>query len=113
MSIRFLAIDFETANYSSDSACALGLVQVASNRIVAKKEFLIRPPSSKFMFTRIHGITWKQVEKSPTFEDLWPTLLPWFKGSDVIVAHNVGFDRRVLQACCDRYQLPLPQFEYR
>jgi DNA polymerase-3 subunit epsilon len=112
MSTRFLAIDFETANFNSDSACAIGLVRVESNRITSKRHFWIRPPEKKFSFTHIHGITWDQVENAPTFEDLWPELQPWFKDIDFIAAHNVGFDRKVLLACCARYQISLPELRY-
>jgi DNA polymerase-3 subunit epsilon len=112
MSHSFLAIDFETANYSSESACSIGLVRVESNRIVAQMHELIRPPQKEFCFTRIHGITWKHVEASPTFEGIWLKLQPLFRGVDFIVAHNVGFDKRVLQACCKRYGIVLPEYQY-
>jgi DNA polymerase-3 subunit epsilon len=42
--MNFLALDFETANYYRDSACALGLVRVENNEIVDRASFLIRPP---------------------------------------------------------------------
>jgi len=32
--MNFLALDFETANYYRDSACALGLVRVEDDKIV-------------------------------------------------------------------------------
>ena len=32
--MNFLALDFETANYYRDSACALGLVRVENDKIV-------------------------------------------------------------------------------
>lgn len=42
---RFLAIDFETANNSPDSACAIGLVLVDDWKIKTKASFLIKPPN--------------------------------------------------------------------
>lgn len=108
----FLAIDFETANYASDSACAIGVVRVQNHKITAHEHFLIKPPSSEFVFTHIHGITWNCVAKSPTFKDLWPTLKPYFDGVDFVVAHNVGFDRKVFASCCARYGIELPKLEY-
>ena len=53
----FTAIDFETANYSRDSACAVGVVVVTRRRIVERKRILIRPPSREFTFTWLHGLT--------------------------------------------------------
>ena len=40
----FVAIDFETADYGPDSACAVALVRVEGSRIVRRSYFLIRPP---------------------------------------------------------------------
>jgi DNA polymerase-3 subunit epsilon len=74
----FAAIDFETANYSPDSACAIGLVVVKGDRIVRREHYLIRPPDRQFVFTFIHGIAWEDVRDAPTFHELWPTL----KGPD-------------------------------
>jgi DNA polymerase-3 subunit epsilon len=108
----FLAIDFETASYSSDSACAIGLVRVNGTEIASQKHFLIKPPSRSFAFTHIHGITWKQVEREPTFGELWPELVPFFEDIDFVVAHNVGFDRKVLASCCELYDIALPTYKY-
>ena len=110
---RFLAIDFETANYASDSACALGVVRVKDGEIEAQEHFLIRPPDSEFVFTHIHGITWSDVSGSPDFGALWPQLEPYFKEIDFVAAHNIGFDKKVLISCCERYEIGLPNIDYR
>jgi DNA polymerase III subunit epsilon len=34
---KFAALDFETADYQQDSACALGLVRVEAGRIVQRE----------------------------------------------------------------------------
>ncbi len=112
MAHSFLAIDFETANYSSDSACAIGLVRVRDNNIEDKAHFLIRPPSDLFTFTHIHGITWQAVAREPSFGDLWPRVGKYFEDVDFVVAHNIGFDRNVLTSCCQKYGLALPQLQY-
>ncbi len=104
----FLAIDFETANYYRDSACAVGLVLVQNNKIISKESFLIKPPSNWFVFTDLHGITWNDVKDKPTFKELWPTIKKYFRGIDFITAHNASFDRSVLNKCCDRYGLKPP-----
>jgi DNA polymerase-3 subunit epsilon len=104
----FLAIDFETATYASDSACAVGLVRVSNGKIVAQKVALVKPPSRSFAFTHVHGITWADVSASPTFGELWPDINPLFQGIDFLAAHNASFDRRVLVACCERYGITVP-----
>ena len=57
----FIAIDFETADYQPDSACAVALVRVEGSRIVQRRHFLIRPPRQRFIFSYLHGITWEMV----------------------------------------------------
>ena len=78
----FVALDFETADYSRDSACALGLVRVENHRIVRRTYHLIRPPRRRFSFTYLHGITWEDVAHQPTFAELWPSLTPFLEGVD-------------------------------
>jgi DNA polymerase III subunit epsilon len=101
----FAAIDFETANYSPDSACAVGLVVVQGHRIVRRKHYLIRPPDRQFVFTYLHGIAWEDVSDAPTFAELWPTLREAIGDADFLAAHNAAFDRRVLESCCRTYDL--------
>lgn len=105
---RFLAIDFETANYAPDSACAVGLVRVESNQIVAESGFLIRPPSRSFAFTHIHGLEWHHVANAATFGERWSEISPLFEGITHLVAHNAGFDRKVLHSCCHTYGIVPP-----
>jgi DNA polymerase-3 subunit epsilon len=95
----FVAIDFETADYGRDSACAVGLVRVEQGRIVQSESHLIRPPRSTFAFTHIHGITWTMVAGEPTFGEWWPRLSPILVGVEFLAAHNASFDRSVLEAC--------------
>jgi DNA polymerase-3 subunit epsilon len=111
--MTFLAFDFETANYSPDSACSIGVVRVERDQVIRAEAFLIRPPTTQFVFTGIHGLTWSHVAKAPTFGELWSQgLADWFRGVDFVVAHNVRFDLRVLEACCDRYGLELPPVSF-
>jgi len=97
----FVAIDFETADYSPDSACAVGLVRVEDYRVVHREVVLIRPPRQHIVFTFIHGITWAMVAESPVFADVWPRVAPLLDGAAFLAAHNAPFDRRVLRACCE------------
>lgn len=108
--MRFVAIDFETANHGRDSACSVGVVVVQSGRIVRRLHRRIRPPSRQFLFTYIHGLTWRDVEDAPPFDGVWRELAEELAGAAFIAAHNAPFDRGVLQACCARYGLmPPPQ----
>ncbi len=102
----FVAIDFETADNSPDSACAIGLVRVEDGVIVARETRLIRPPRRTFVFTYVHGIEWAHVANAPTFGALWPTLTPILDGAEFLAAHHAPFDQGVLHACCDAHGLP-------
>ena len=104
----FVAIDFETADHGADSACAVGLVRVEDWIVSAKISRLIRPPRPHIHFSYLHGITWEHVKDEPAFAEVWPQVAPILDGVDYLVAHNAGFDRGVLAACCRRAQLPMP-----
>ena len=96
----FTAIDFETADYGADSACALALVHVEGLEIVGRDLFMIRPPRAGFTFTYIHGITWAHVRAEPSFAEHWPEIEAKLARATFLAAHNASFDRGVLAACC-------------
>jgi len=105
----FVAIDFETADYGADSACAVALVRVEGSRIVHRSHYLIRPPRQRFFFSYLHGITWEMVKGSPTFGELWPELKPLLADVQFLAAHNAPFDRGVLNVCCVAHGLKPPR----
>ncbi len=111
----FTAIDFETANSSSASACAVGLARVRDGRVVAAEGWLITPPPGHDRFfalnTGIHGITANDVVGAPGWSDQLPRLAA-FVGDDVLVAHNAGFDMRVLRSACEATADECPPFRY-
>jgi DNA polymerase III subunit epsilon len=100
---RFAALDFETADYGRDSACAVAVVVVEGGKIVRQNYSLIKPPRRDFVFSYLHGIAWKDVAHKPRFGELWPELSAMFEGVEFIAAHNASFDRGVLNACCAVY----------
>ena len=108
----FVAIDFETADYGPDSACAVGLVRVEGLTVVHRQAVLIRPPRSRFVFTHIHGITWEMVKEAASFADVWISLAPLLDGASVLVAHTAPFDRRVLATCCAAGGLRVPDLPF-
>ena len=108
----FVAIDFETANRSPSSACALSVVRVEGQRIAGKSVSLIRPPTSQFEFSHIHGITWEHVAAKRAFADVWKTLVPMIEGAEFLAAHNARFDRDVLVACCRNARIAIPNHPF-
>jgi|SRR5271157_3236071 DNA polymerase-3 subunit epsilon len=109
---RFAAIDFETADYGRDSACAVAVVVAEERNIVCKEYFLIRPPRKDFVFSYLHGITWRDVKDKPAFDEVWNRIRKQFAGIDFVAAHNASFDRGVLHTCCDNFGIKPPATEY-
>jgi DNA polymerase-3 subunit epsilon len=108
----FVAIDFETADRGSDSACAVALVRVEGLEIVERRVQLLCPPRPRFVFTYIHGITWPDVADKPTFAEAWPELAEMLEGAEQLAAHNAGFDRGVLHTCCHFAGHPTPELPF-
>lgn len=108
----FVAIDFETADHYADSACAVGLIRVEDGRITRRVRQFIRPPRDVMVFTHIHGITLDYLEDKPDFAQAWPVLASIFDGVSFIAAHNAGFDRGVLNACCESAGLAPPDIPW-
>jgi DNA polymerase-3 subunit epsilon len=113
--LDFTAIDFETANSSNASACAVGLVRVRSGEIVAKTGWLIQPPAGHDAFfelnTRIHGIRAEDVIGAKRWTDQLADLAA-FAGEDVLVAHNAGFDMAVLKRASEATGDECPAYRY-
>lgn len=115
MPLDFTAIDFETANSSSASACAVGLARVRDGRVVSTAGWLIQPPAGHDRFfelnTGIHGIRADDVVDAPGWSEQLPELAA-FIGDDVVVAHNAGFDMTVLRRACEATGDTCPPYRY-
>src|SRR5262249_8587846 len=108
----FVAIDFETADYGPDSACAVGLVRVEALSVVRREALLIRPPRRRVRFTHVHGITWEMVKDATRFVDAWLSRSPLLAGSSAWDAHNARSARRVLPACGRPNGSPAPALPF-
>jgi DNA polymerase-3 subunit epsilon len=112
--MNFVTIDFETANYSRDSACAVGLVKFQDGKKVDSFYSLIRPPVLYVVseFTEdVHGLTADDIKDAPAFPELWKTVRQ-FIGGFPLAAHNAPFDMSVLEAVLNRYELEIPALRY-
>jgi len=113
--LDFTAIDFETANSSNASACAVGMARVRDGRVVATAGWLIQPPPGHDRFfeinVRIHGIEPEHVADAKTWSAQLGDLTD-FAGTDVLVAHNAGFDMTVLRRACEATGDVHPPFDY-
>ncbi|WP_194395768.1 3'-5' exonuclease [Microbacterium atlanticum] len=115
MALDFTAIDFETANSSNASACAVGLARVRDGRVVETAGWLIRPPAGHDVFfelnVRIHGIRPEDVVGAASWSEQLADIAA-FTGDDILVAHNAGFDMAVLKRACDATGDDCPPFRY-
>ncbi|WP_022881354.1 exonuclease domain-containing protein [Gryllotalpicola ginsengisoli] len=115
MPLDFTAIDFETANSSSASACSVGLVKVRGGKVVDRAYWLIRPPAGHDEFLewniRIHGIRAADVYGAATWAEQLPDLVAFADG-DAFVAHNAGFDMGVIRGACTATGLEVPVADY-
>ena len=108
----FVALDFETANRSRDSACAVSVVRVEDGHIVNTYTKLIRPPVLDFEFTYIHGISARDVKNAPTYKEIHQEILEQMSGAEFIAAHNASFDLSVMNAVCRRWNLTPPSLPW-
>jgi DNA polymerase-3 subunit epsilon len=113
--LDFTAIDFETANSSSASACSVGLVKVRGGKVVDRAGWLIQPPAGHDLFlewnTRIHGLTASDVAGARGWTQQLPDLVAYADG-DHLVAHNAGFDMGVIRSACIATRTECPGFSY-
>ena len=112
--MNFVSIDFETAKYSRESACSVGLVKFQDGKAVDTFYSLICPPKLYIRpdFTEIHGLTVEDVKNAPTFADIWDSFVKPFVGGLPLAAHNASFDMDVLWAVLEWYKLPIPSLSY-
>jgi len=115
MALNFTAIDFESANSSPSSPCAVGLVKVFDGKIVDSYQSLIQPPYPHDWFSpdniRIHGIKPSDVVSAPSWETTLGEMLE-FISDDVLVAHNASFDMSVLLASIETIDAEIPDLQY-
>lgn len=115
MPVDFTAIDFETANSQSASACAVGLVRVRNGIVVEREDWLIRPPEQCSNFLdfniKIHGITPEMVAEAAGWAEQFDRMHS-FIGNDIVVAHNASFDMGVIKGACAATVLPTPKYRY-
>ncbi len=115
MPLSFVAIDFETANSSRASACALGMTKVINGEVVASKYEIFLPPVGCDHFEprniAIHKIIPAIVANKPRFGEFWDSFQKFIEDLP-IVAHNASFDLSVLRASLNASDIEWPELNY-
>jgi DNA polymerase-3 subunit epsilon len=113
---RFVAIDFETANYSRLSICAAGMAVFEDGTLTESLYWLVRPPKGhgwfREDFIECHGLTHLDVLDAPEFSAIASEFLGRFKRADYVVAHNAEFDIGHLRGVLNHFGLACPEFTY-
>ena len=113
--MKVTAIDFETANSSPASVCAVGLSVLEDGLIEPVLETLIRPEKNVSAFyygnIRIHGIRPQDVVHAPDFAQVYRQMKPYLDGS-LMAAHNARFDEGCLKAVFRVYQMDYPGYRF-
>ena len=65
--------------------------------VVDEFESMVKPPVPlPEQITKITGIEEYDLMNAPDFQDIYPQLACFFVGVETMVAHNIGFDREIL-----------------
>ena len=113
--MKICAIDFETANRSMASVCAVGISTMEDGAVAESYYSLIRPEKDIGYFSpmniAVHGIRPEDVRDAPDFRTVYSEMRLYLEDA-VVVAHNARFDMSCLRAACLHNGLPVPHLEY-
>ncbi|MEM6734763.1 MAG: exonuclease domain-containing protein [Bacteroidota bacterium] len=110
----FTALDFETATWSPESICQVGIVRMENGTITEKINRLVQPPKNAYYHknVNVHGILPVDTKEKPFFEDIWFDIKHTIE-DQVVVAHNANFDVNCLRSALAYYDIVQPIFEVR
>jgi len=113
--VKFLSIDFETANDSLLSACAIGVSHFENMESTNTCHSFIKPPifhkKLKVENYNIHKIDYSEYSKSNNFYKVWLQLAEQFSimenDANHFVCFNAIFDLSVLMNLTKKYNIPM------
>ncbi len=111
--MKYIAIDFETANSERNSVCEIGIAVVEDSIITENFALLVKPKNNYFdsYNTYLHGIDENKVANEPEFDKIWTKVKHYFIGNKMI-AHNAEYDFSVLRHVLDLYNIEYPELDY-
>lgn len=112
--LQIASLDFETANHSAASICAVGVSLFSNGELTKTHHWLVRPPKGhgwfREDFTQIHGLTHSDVRDAEEFPAIASMLLPLLTSADLVIAHNAAFDINVLRTALHYFNMESPGF---
>ena len=113
--MKLVAIDFETANHSPLSACAIGFTIFEDGELLLSHWTYIKPvQEANYFYARnieIHGISASDIADAPLWDEVFE-LLKEHLDDCIVIAHNVRFDVGIFLALCKRFGIRVPYFRY-
>jgi DNA polymerase-3 subunit epsilon len=81
--------------------------------VAERHSWLIQPPFNEYEFwnRRVHGLGPDDTELAPDFREVWFELQPLL-ALGPLLAHNAGFDVRVLRSLIASHELPAKAYPY-
>ncbi len=114
--MNFVSLDFETANPSRVSICAVGMAVFENGQLRESLYWLVRPPQGHGWFREdfitCHGLTHLDVRNVAEFPAIAPQVLARLTRADFVIAHNAKFDIGHLRGTLDHFELARPEFNY-
>lgn len=111
MTLSFVALDFETANFDRASVCAVGITTVIDGAVQLTTSWYVEPPTGlDFTNTYLHGIGPDDVDGAPT----WPETLQRLRAATnglPLVAYS-PFDKGVYNAANALTETADPQLTF-
>ncbi len=107
--MKFCGLDFETANNSKGSICAVGAALLEDGKVTERREYLVKPHKSVDYMNKfcrdIHGISYEDLRESPEFPQIWQNIRQLLFAADCVVIHNLAFDLSHLRKVLELYDL--------
>ncbi|MFH1761587.1 MAG: exonuclease domain-containing protein, partial [bacterium] len=97
--VRFVAVDVETTglDFKNDRVIEIAAVLFENGRTTAEFNSFVNPGIKiEPIITNLTGITQSHIDNSPVFEDIAENLMD-FLDNNLIIAHNVHFDKKFLE----------------
>ncbi len=111
MTLSFVALDFETANFDRASVCAVGITTVIDGAVQSTTSWYVEPPTGlDFTNTYLHGIGPDDVDGAPTWAETLQRLRAATNGLP-LVAYS-PFDKGVYNAANALTETTDPQLTF-
>ena len=105
--MKFIALDVETANPSYASICQIGIAHFVDGRFSEKWESLVDPEDDFYPLNiGIHGINESMVADAPTFPSLSEIVTK--KLVNTVVVSHTPFDQTAIRLVFEKYGIELP-----